>query len=153
MELVEGALEGLEYNDLVESLDQELVSTLFNDNILQEMMDNETFYVDNNLRCLGLMSSGTVMIVEDYQEDDQEGCLPNNDVQLKENTKPVNRKKKSYVCPYPDCDKRYTKSSHLKAHQRLHTGERPYKCPHCDHSCVRSGEIQNFQDKTSTLFV
>ena len=32
-------------------------------------------------------------------------------------------RKKNYLCNHPGCQKAYYKSSHLKAHMRLHTGE------------------------------
>ncbi|GAB6030605.1 hypothetical protein CHUAL_007466 [Chamberlinius hualienensis] len=56
---------------------------------------------------------------------------------------PELEKRRIHKCDYLDCKKVYTKSSHLKAHQRIHTGEKPYRChwPECQWRFARSDEL------------
>lgn len=53
-------------------------------------------------------------------------------------------KKKQHICHIAGCGKIYGKTSHLRAHLRWHTGERPFACnwSFCGKRFTRSDELQ-----------
>uniref|UniRef100_A0A8C2FA92 C2H2-type domain-containing protein n=1 Tax=Cyprinus carpio TaxID=7962 RepID=A0A8C2FA92_CYPCA len=52
-------------------------------------------------------------------------------------------RRKSYVCKY--CGKAFPGLSNVVAHQRVHTGERPFKCDTCGKLFTEAGNLKKHQ--------
>lgn len=71
--------------------------------------------------------------------------LPSNDFKniTRDVESPNLERRRIFECDFPVCGKNYFKSSHLKAHRRVHTGERPFSCKweDCGRKFSRSDEL------------
>ena len=59
--------------------------------------------------------------------------------------------KKSFLCPWENCGWCFRRSDELKRHYRRHTGEKPYVCPLCGRSFSRSDHRSSHIKKINPL--
>ncbi|ULT97816.1 hypothetical protein L3Y34_005566 [Caenorhabditis briggsae] len=50
-------------------------------------------------------------------------------------------KERPFICPRPDCGKRFCRNDHLQRHMRIHTGQRMFQCQTCLRAFSRSDHL------------
>ncbi|XP_012525252.1 zinc finger protein Xfin [Monomorium pharaonis] len=115
--------------------------------MLQKVSEKDCFPCENNLQdnichssTASLESQLPGFVRKTNNNSNKKKCECPNCTKKDEDPFEIRR----HMCHVPGCGKLYGKTSHLKAHIRMHRGERPYLCNwlDCDKRFTRSDELQ-----------
>ncbi|ORX93347.1 hypothetical protein K493DRAFT_160711, partial [Basidiobolus meristosporus CBS 931.73] len=56
-------------------------------------------------------------------------------------------KSSAYICPYPNCSKRFVRRQSLQLHQICHSGQKPYSCTYCEKQFARKHDMNRHARK------
>lgn len=60
---------------------------------------------------------------------------------------------RKFKCPESSCGKAFKFKHHLKEHIRIHSGEKPFECPHCSKRFSHSGSYSSHMTSKKCLIV